>query len=936
MVGESVRCRSFIGRHKELSALVDARKALGQSNGSFVLISGEAGIGKSRLLTEFIALSHEGRARNLVSSECLQRAGRPLGPIRSAVRSLLSRVRFEDLEKVVSRALAQILPEFMAEMGRSSSEVTLEKDELFEALFTFFKAVCAKRATVLMVEDIHWADESTLEFLHYLARRLDGTRLLILATFRTDELARDEPLLLSLSPLFREPSLRHIRVQPLGLGELHELIESTLDGHAPIPPPAFQDIEQRSEGNPFFAEELVKDYLERDAHKTKPALLPLSIRAAIAARCGRLDAGNRAILEYAAVLGYRFDPEVLALVMGKDLEAITVALRKARDLNLIIDDAGGRLSCRFRHALTRQTIYEDVPFFQARRLHGEILSALEAHLDAGRHIEELAYHAWRSEDRDRTIRYNERAGDAAFALRALPEALVCYNRALAAATEPLDRARLYERIGSLERLQGRYKQSCDAFEEAMQIHLDRGDVNEAARIAPSMVGQMYNMQNEIALPYAERFLESYQDQIAQAPLDHLLVVCARIAGALYDFSAAERYVSSVADPDHLAPNAKLNYLIVQLMRHTYAGNADEWLRYADRVDELLPELSPESLIGVENALALTGIYLGTNERIEQALETAERTERECSFRAQRLYMIAVKATYLYQRGDISGAVGCIEEVVSGRDVNTAVRVAASIAVHIAVSTGDDALWRQFDQKLLLEARQHLGDPDCIFLLGAHAALSVAQGELDVAQSDLRLALSALSFAAPEAMFILIHAVMYLPVEELDRVVELTKVAARHAGGAASRATDVLVRAIVASRNGKPEEAVALGDDASRKYAALGWPLFEAKALELAGKRDLAVAIYERCGAVADARRLRTAHASTGRVFEDLTSREVEIAALASMAYRNDEIAKRLDIGTKTVEKHLSSIFRKLKVRSRAQLIAVVASSKDHPAITTLG
>ena len=929
MVGQSVRCRSFVGRQKELAALIEARKSLGKSSGSFALISGEAGIGKSRLVGEFIALSHERRARNLVNTECLQRAGGPFGPIRSALRALVPGVKLDGLDKTVVRALAQIIPEDLSTAKTpESTAITLEKDELFEALFGFLKAVCAKRATVLIVEDVQWADESTLEFLGYVARRITSMRLLIVATYRTDELERNEPLLLSLSPLLRAPALRHLQLEPLAARELHDLVEGTLEGQAPAPPRVVQDIEERSEGNPFFAEELVKEFLERDERNLKPTQLPLSIRATIAARVGRLKPDQQAILEYAAILGYRFDPQVLALVMGQDPTTITLALRRARDLNLIVDDAGGRLSCRFRHALTRQTIYEDVPTFHARRLHAQILAALETQPDADRHIEELAYHAWRSEDPVRSARYNERAGDAAFALRALPEALVCYERALESATDPVDRARLFERVAALERLQGRYQKSCEAFEAAMQIHLDRSQVNEAARLAPSLVGQLYNMQNEIALPYAERFLETYRDQLAQAPLAHLLVVCARIACALYDFGAAERYLSGIVDPESLAPNAKLNYLIVQLMRYTYAGNADEWLRYADRVDDLLPHLSPESLIGVENALALTGIYIGANERIERALTTAERVERECSFRAQRLYMVAVKAAYLYQRGELALAAECIEEVINGANVNTAIRVAASIAVHLGIAFGDDSLWKKFDQKLLLEAREHRNDPDCVFLLGAHAALSAAHGAVEVAQSDLRLALSSLSFASPEAMFVLIHSAMYLPVGELGRVVELTRVAARHTGGAASRATDVLVRAIVASRNGRSQEAVALGADAAQKYADLGWPLFEAKALELAEKFELASVIYGRCGAVADLKRMRAMTPGVEGVFMDLTTREHEITVLASMGYRNEEIAKRLAIGIKTVEKHMSSVFRKLKLRSRSQLVALVAATKD--------
>jgi tetratricopeptide (TPR) repeat protein len=130
-------------------------------------------------------------------------------------------------------------------------------------------------------------------------------------------------------------------------------------------------------------------------------------------------------------------------------------------------------------------------------------------------------------------------------MRALPEALRCLERALESASGLEDRARLYERIGALERLQGRYKQACDAFESAVKIRLEQNQVDVATKLATNLVGQLYNMDNHLALPYAERFLRTHRKAIGQVALDHLLVVCARVACAFYDFGAAERYLSTV-------------------------------------------------------------------------------------------------------------------------------------------------------------------------------------------------------------------------------------------------------------------------------------------------------------------------------------------------------------------------------------------------------
>lgn len=934
MVGESVRCRAFIGRQRELSALVSARKSLSTSSGSFVLISGDAGIGKSRLLQEFIALARAGRPRHVLVTECLQRAGHALGPIRSALRALLPSLDFAGLPKPARRALNQLVPQELPDECRSpSSGPPLEKDELFEALLELLRFVCAKRALIWTVEDIHWADDTTIDFLQYLAHHLQGLRLLVVATLRSDELDGRQPSHPALGQLQREPTLRNVHLQPLSSRELHALVEETLKGHASLAAHVVRDIEERSEGNPLFAEELVKDSLERQ-DSGRPTQLPLSIRAIITQRASGLSADEQRVLEYAAVLGPRFDPEILALVTNRHPSDIARALRKAFDLNLIIDDAGERRSCRFRHALTWQTVYEAMPAFEARILHTNILAILEQQIDNRHHIDQLAYHAWRSGHLSKSVLYNEQAGEGAFALRALPEAVRCFERALEAASEADDRARLYERIGGIERLQGRYKQACDAFESALNIRVQQDRIDDATKFATSLVGQLYNLENQLALPYAERFLRAHRAAISPPALDHLLVVCARVACAFYDFNTAERYLSEVSDPDSLSPNARLNYLIVQMMRHAYTGDADAWHRFADRVDDLLAQLSPENVVGIENALALTGIYLGANEKIERALEHAASVEQEWGFRGQRRYFAGVKAAYLFQRGRLAEAAPYLAEVAEDAAVATGLRVAAPIAASLAVYTGDDSLWRQMEGDLVREAREQLDNPDCLFLLGANAARLVSVGELERARQDLRLAFGALSFAAPDAMYVMINAARYLPIAELGRVAELSRVAARHAGGASSRANDAFVRGLIAARTGRAQEASVLGREAANRYAALGWPLLEAAALELAGETETARAIYEICGAGEELRRSR-ARTWVGSPLDDgLSAREDEIAKLIVTGLRNEEIAKQLGVSVKTIEKHISSVFRKLSVRSRSQLVARVAEKKERssPAI----
>src|SRR5579859_3004697 len=163
MIGRSIRCRTFVGRRKQLAELDDARKCLAKSSGSFVLVTGEAGIGKTRLLNEFLGFSHDRRAKNVVNTECLQRAQQPLGPARALVRALVPLVALAEMPPPVLRALVQVMPEELPrDLVDEHSRFALEKDQLFASLLAFLKLICAKRATLLTIEDIHWSDESTI------------------------------------------------------------------------------------------------------------------------------------------------------------------------------------------------------------------------------------------------------------------------------------------------------------------------------------------------------------------------------------------------------------------------------------------------------------------------------------------------------------------------------------------------------------------------------------------------------------------------------------------------------------------------------------------------------------------------------------------------------------------------------------------------------
>lgn len=927
MVSKSIRCLRFVGRRDELAALEEAKKSLARSSGSFVLISGEAGIGKTRLLTEFLESTKNRRLRNLINTECLARAQQPLGPVRALLRALIPTMNLGALPATILRALVQITPEKLPQtIVAANSGFSLEKGPLFAAVFELLSIVCAKRATILTVEDIHWADESTLEFLNYSAHRLDSMRLIIAATYRSDELKANEALLASLSPLLRAPALRHLVLDPLLGIEIRTLVQEAAEGHNRLPQAVAHRIECLSDGNPFFAEELVSDFIARGDASEIEAELPLSIRASIATRLNALTGDERNVLRHAAVLGQRFDPAVLAVVMDCDSDTILPKLRRAYELNFLIDGDRSRMSCRFRHALTRQTIYDEMPAFEARQLHARILEKLETRLDTRDHLEELAYHAWEAGHEKKSLIYNERAGERAFVMRALPEASICFERALQSASDPNDSARIFERIGALERLHGHYQRALSAFESAFKIRLERCEFESAAEVANRIVGQRYNLGDRSALTFARHFLSEYGAFLSESARNLLRVTSARSASAFYDLNAAEGFLNEVVDPHNLAPSVRQNYLIVQLMKCAYFGDAAAWEQTAKNVDEMLDLLPPEAVVGISSALALTGIYIGENSTVERALERAGRVEKEWGLRGPRLYNDAVEAAYLYQRGRLSEARTRVEIVAMHADVQPAVRIAAPVAAYLAVDICNDAIWKSFGEEYVRAARDDLDDPDCLFLLGAHARLLAAKGFITEAQAEIRPALRALKYAAPEATGLLIAGARILPPHEIESILQLLRTATQ-SGDVVAAANEALVSATMLAKCGKLLEAQEYGKSAAGRYDALGWPMFRASALELAGEREAALALYNECGAIADSRRLGDyPPTEQGAVLNVLSSRENQIVILVAKGFTNTQIAKDLNIGNKTVEKHLSSVFEKLGLRSRSQVAALVAGS----------
>jgi DNA-binding CsgD family transcriptional regulator len=923
VIGRAVTCPVFVGRRAELDALDEARRELRKSHGSFVLVGGEAGIGKSRLVAEFVRRSGDIRSRNLAAAECIARAQVPFGPVRALLTALVPKIPRDELTIGMRGALAQLVPEAIPD-GAFDGSSELAKPDLFAALVAFLKLVAAKRLTVLTIEDLHWSDPSTLEFLAFLAPRIASSRLLVVATYRSDEVEARAELFETVSRLVREANVYHLRLGPFGPEELRELIDATLDASGQLTDVVKRDVERRSEGNPFFAEELLKNAL---AWRDERAL-PLSIRASIVERLSLLSNDDRALLALAAALGYRFDPKVLALVGGCEIDAVLPTLRRARDLNVLAENEGDRARYRFRHALTRQTIYEGMLGFDARRLHERILSTLERLGDEDDHLEELAYHAAEARVAAKALAYNERAGERALAVRALAEATTFFEAALAFAVGEEDRARILERIGSAFQQQGQLRRGVDAFERAFEIRRRRGEFDAAAGLFTSIVGDRSNLGDGDTVHAAERFVDEYGARLSREPRDRLLALSGRLASAWYDFDATRRLLAQTSPPAELAPAARQNYYIARLNEHAAAGDARAWSAVADELFAFVSELTPYLATIALFAIGQTGTYISENERVERAFQRADAILADGDFGGIAAFGAAAKAAYLVLRGKLGAARTLTDLALSRPEVFVAQVIAARFGPYLALALGDERLAeRTLQDDVVRDAREGSVIGESPLVLAARARWLSARGRAAEARADVRLALSGAHPTLPQMGLVAVEAAEILDLAELARLA--TSIDEwRTAPDRGRQAAAALVRAIVAGRRGERDEATVRGAEAAALYREIGWPLYEARALESAGRTEEAADLYLRCGAVADVARFADPRSVPARPeasnLSVLSAREREVAMLVTDGLTNTAIGARLSLAEKTIEKYLSAIFVKLGVRSRAQIAAVVA------------
>jgi ATP/maltotriose-dependent transcriptional regulator MalT len=410
-----VSSRRFVGREPQLAELERVLARASSGDAWLALVAGESGVGKTRLVSELAARAREGGAR-VLDGDCVELAEGelPYAPLIGALRPLL-------------RAEAPELDDVRAELDRPAADLATgtPQGRFFELLLTAFDRLGQERPLVLVLEDIHWADRSTRDFLAFLARNLCRERMLVVATYRTDELHRRHPLRPLLPEIERLDRTTRVVVERLDRAELAAVLADILGAEADVG--LLERLYLRCEGNPLFAEELIA------ASADGRGELPPTLRDALMVRVEALPETTQELLRTVSGAA-RADEALLAQLSGLELGALRAALREGIAQQVIVADGEGRYA--FRHALLREAIHDDLLPGEQVELHLALARALEeriadpaaADLDT---VTAIAHHFALAGQQPEALTAAVRAAASAKRVHAPAEAAAQLERALA-------------------------------------------------------------------------------------------------------------------------------------------------------------------------------------------------------------------------------------------------------------------------------------------------------------------------------------------------------------------------------------------------------------------------------------------------------------------------------------------------------------------------
>jgi tetratricopeptide (TPR) repeat protein len=468
----------LVGREKEFAELKRCLVEALSGKGATIFISGEAGAGKTRLTKEFLNIA-EKKQVIILTGWCLSDVAVPYFPFIEAFDSYIS----SNEENGVTIASQQLnlktwlignQAEANETLGNASPQVL--KDQAFVAVAKELLFLSTKKPLILVLEDIHWADSASLSLLHYLARQASSERILILATFRSEELntpLKDHPNPLSkvLLLMGREGLYQGIKLSGLSRDDVRRVAENMLGGL--VTSDLVEKLEAYSMGNPLFVVESLR-MLHQQGNLSKTNgqwslcvdnfAIPTKVKDVILRRLDALKSEQRIILDAASVVGEKFDPKLIAAAVYQDDAEVLRALNEIAKTTLMIHCDEN--CCRFGHAKSREMLYQEIPPLLRKEYHSRIAQRIEADQETdGFSINDLAFHYAQAGNKENAVKYSLQAGRVALSRFSNVEAIKHFTYVVNSIGE--DSNNLNENTNALEGLGDAYYAN-SMFGEAMK------------------------------------------------------------------------------------------------------------------------------------------------------------------------------------------------------------------------------------------------------------------------------------------------------------------------------------------------------------------------------------------------------------------------------------------------------------------------------------
>ncbi len=504
----------IIGREKELTEAAVAWNKAVTGEGGVLLISGEPGIGKTRLVREIAGRAETARATVLMG-ECYAEGGAPYSPVVQIISTLfsvgpLAQILGAALSPVALADLITLAPDLRAQFGdlppNAALDAQSEQQRLFESVAKLLSALAGQAPVLMVVDDAHWADSGTLALLRHLARRIPRLRLhlLVVLTYREIELSEARALHEVLNDLNRERLATRLKLGRLSLAGTRDLMGAMLAGEAA--PALGEAVHREAEGNPFFVEEIVKGLVEaghlirENSHWRATDLahiqVPQSIRLAIETRVSKLVPPAQETLRLAAMLGREFDFETLQHSSDETEDVLIDALEAAERAQLVSElRRGARVTFAFAHALIPATLRESLSGLRRQRLHRRVVAALEALRPDD--YEVLAYHCAQGGDEARALTFYLKAGERALAAYAHQEAEKHLRAALELVEGHPARVEILALLGETLFRQAQYEAALGCWHEAIPLYQAQGNWDAMARWYARSTRAAWNMNDTL-------------------------------------------------------------------------------------------------------------------------------------------------------------------------------------------------------------------------------------------------------------------------------------------------------------------------------------------------------------------------------------------------------------------------------------------------------